>query len=55
MFIEDIFQFALGVFCIILCIFFSWGWVMTGLLAYALKGIAFFILGVINITQSLEE
>lgn len=55
MFIEDIFQFTLGVFCGILCIYFSWEWVMTGLFAYALKGIAFFILGAINIAGSLEE
>ena len=55
MFIENIFQFTLGVFCAILCIYFSWEWVMTGTFAYILKGIAFFILGVINIAGSLEE
>lgn len=53
--IEDIFQFFLGVLCAIFCIYFSWEWIMTGTLAYLLKGIAFFILGVINIVMSLEE
>ena len=55
MFIENIFQFTLGVFCAILCIYFSWEWVMTGTFAYILKGIAFFILGAINVAGSLEE
>ena len=53
--IEDIFQFFLGVFCAILCIYFSWEWIMAGTLAYLLKGIGFFILAVINIVMSFEE
>ena len=53
--IEDIFQFFLGVLCAILCIYFSWEWIMAGTLAYLLKGIAFFILAVINIVMSFEE